>query len=198
MILSCQHLKKEHGANLVLADVTLEVGEGQRVGLIGRNGTGKSTLLQLIAGDLQPDGGSISIQRGARIGYLRQIPVDRGEATVYQVLAEGYRDLLTDRAKLADLEARMATPLDQRELDGLLGQYAALQERFQNEGGYEMDAKIQQVAAGLQIPKVQFDRPFASLSGGAQAEAQLAELWAEREALQAKLDHLLDQWVGIE
>jgi ATP-binding cassette subfamily F protein 3 len=183
MIVSCQHIKKYHGANVVLEDVTVEVDEGQRIGLIGRNGSGKSTLLQLIGGELQPDGGQISVQKGARIGYLRQIPAEGESQTVYQVLAAGYRDVLAYRSQLADLEGRMAAPLDERQLAPLLKQYAELQERFQREGGYEMDANIQQVANGLAIPAAQFDRPFASLSGGEKTKVALGALLIERPTL---------------
>lgn len=183
MILSCQQLKRSHGANSILEDVTFEVGPGERVGLIGRNGTGKSTLLQLIAGELTPDSGQLSLQKGARIGYLRQIPTDRGEQTVYQVLATGLQHLLAYRDQLAELEARLAEPQDERQMAALLKQYAELQERFQHEGGYEIDAQIQQVANGLRIPPEQWGRPYASLSGGEQTKVGLGALLIERPTL---------------
>jgi ATP-binding cassette, subfamily F, member 3 len=90
MIISCQHIKKYHGANLVLEDLTLEIRQGERVGLIGRNGCGKSTLLQLISGELQPEEGQLAIRKGTQIGFLTQIPVEQAEASVYEVLAMGF------------------------------------------------------------------------------------------------------------
>lgn len=183
MILSCQQIKRYHGANPVLEDVTLEVGPGERVGLIGRNGTGKSTLLQIIAGELPPEGGQLSLQKGARIGYLRQIPLEHDGQTVYQVLATGFRQVIEYREQLTELEGRMAQPLDDRQMAALLAQYAELQERFQHEGGYEMDAQIQQVANGLRIPAEQWDRPYASLSGGEKTKVGLGALLIERPTL---------------
>lgn len=183
MILSCQQIKRYHGANPVLEDVTLEVGPGERVGLIGRNGTGKSTLLQIIAGEITPDSGQLSLQKGARIGYLRQIPLEHEGQTVYQVLATGFRQVMAYREQLTELETRMAQPLDERQMEALLKQYADLQERFQHEGGYEMDAQIQQVANGLRIPAEQWGRPYASLSGGEKTKVGLGALLIERPTL---------------
>jgi ATP-binding cassette subfamily F protein 3 len=170
----------------VLADVTLEVGSSERVGLIGRNGSGKSTLLQIVANDLQPDEGQVSIQKGTRIGYLPQIPVDMDLSTVYQVLALGYQDVLACRSRLAELEVRMSAqnpPADDRQLAGLLKQYAEQQEWFQRAGGYEMDARIQSVANGLRIPPEQFERPYATLSGGEKTKVGLASLLIARPTL---------------
>lgn len=186
LVVSCQHLKKYHGANLVFEDVTFEISEGERVGLVGPNGSGKSTLIQILAGLLPPDAGQLSLQKGTRIGYLPQIPLEFEGQTVQQVLARGYRELLACRARMSELESRMAglaSPAEQRQMEGLLSQYAELQERFEREGGYEMEARIQQVANGLRIPAEQFGRPYSSLSGGEKTKVGLASLLIERPSL---------------
>jgi len=182
IVASCQHIKKFHGANIVLEDVTFEIAEGDRVGLIGRNGCGKSTLLQVIAGVQSIDEGQLSLQKRTRIGYLPQVPIDRADETVYQVLSLGYRDLLASRALMIELEEQMAKR-PEPELTGLLRQYAELQERFRREGGYEMDAHISQVANGLGIPPNQFDRRYSTLSGGEQTKVGLASLLIGRPTL---------------
>ncbi|MDF2626850.1 MAG: transporter ATP-binding protein [Symbiobacteriaceae bacterium] len=184
-VISCQRIKKYYGANLVLADITFEVDEGERVGLIGRNGCGKSTLLQVLAGVQNADGGNLAIQKRARIGYLAQIPVERDGVTVYDVLALGYRSVMDCRRQMQDLEHEMATHTgaDPRVMDGLLARYAALQEQFQREGGYEMDANMQAVANGLGVPREQFGRAYATLSGGEKTKVGLASLLIERPTL---------------
>lgn len=95
--------------------------------------------------------------------------------TVYEVLALGYKDLLECRSLMAQLEGLMSAhpPVSETQLEGLLKQYADLQERFQQEGGYEMDARIQQVANGLCIPAEQFNRPYLTLSGGEKTKVGL-------------------------
>ncbi|HYF80375.1 MAG TPA: ABC-F family ATP-binding cassette domain-containing protein [Symbiobacteriaceae bacterium] len=185
-VLSCQHIKKFYGANLVLADVTFEVEEGERVGLIGRNGCGKSTLLQILAGVQKPDEGQVTVQKRALIGYLAQVPAEHEGVTVYDVLALGYRSVMACRAEMQDLEHRMsagAASIDQRTMDGLLARYAALQDQFQRDGGYEMDANIQAVTNGLGIPREQFSRTYATLSGGEKTKVGLASLLIERPTL---------------
>lgn len=175
-ILSCQQVRKYNGANLVLDNVTMEVKQGDRLGLIGRNGCGKSTLLQLVAGTTAPDGGTIAVRKGARVGYLAQIPSEYEPLTVYEVLAGGYREEMTE------LERNMAEAGDAG-LNAILQRYAELQERFERAGGYEMDARIEQVAAGLRIPEAQFPRTFGTLSGGEKTKVGLAALLLERPTL---------------
>lgn len=186
MIVSGQHIKKYHGAQLVLDDVTFEIPQGGRVGLIGRNGSGKTTLLRLVAGLERPDEGDLAIRKETKIGYLTQIPQVGDDVTVYEVLAKSFRDVRRLRNKMTELEASMsdpAAPSDQDQLAGLLKQYADAQERFERDGGYEMDARISQVANGLRIDAAQLDRPYAVLSGGEKTKAALASLLIERPAL---------------
>lgn len=186
IVVSCQQLKKYHGANLILENISFELGQGDRAGLIGRNGSGKSTLMQMISGALRPDEGQLSIQKGARIGYLPQVPVEREGLTVYDVLALGCRDLLALKAQMQELEGRMSAqdpPLPERQMTDLLKRYAEVQEQFQREGGYEIDARIQQVANGLRIPPDQYTHPYSTLSGGEKTRVGLATLLIERPNL---------------
>ncbi|HWI66741.1 MAG TPA: ABC-F family ATP-binding cassette domain-containing protein, partial [Symbiobacteriaceae bacterium] len=122
----------------------------------------------------------------ARIGYLPQVPVDREGLTVYEVLSLGYRDLLACREQMLQLEAEMAAlehSAGSREMEKLLKTYAEQQERFHRDGGYEMDANIQQVAQGLRIPAEQFARAYATLSGGEKTKVGLASLLIERPTI---------------
>ncbi|GLI04752.1 ABC transporter ATP-binding protein [Paenibacillus tyrfis] len=177
MIVNCQNIKAYHGAQLVLEDVNLDIQQGERIGLIGRNGSGKSTLLQLIAGLLRPDAGQLSVRKGTRIGYLTQIPAEFAGRTVYDVLALGHQELLGCRLKMAELEKLMSEPGASDSPDRLAGwleQYAALQEKFEREGGYELDAVIERVADGLRIDRGSYTQTYATLSGGEKTRINLA------------------------
>ncbi|MCP1308655.1 ribosomal protection-like ABC-F family protein [Paenibacillus tyrfis] len=177
MIVNCQYIKAYHGAQLVLEDVNLDIQQGERIGLIGRNGSGKSTLLQLIAGRLRPDAGQLAVRKGTRIGYLTQIPAEFEGRTVYDVLALGHQELLECRLKMTELEKLMSEPGvsdGPDRLAGWLEQYAALQEKFEREGGYELDAVIERVADGLRIDRGSYTQTYASLSGGEKTRINLA------------------------
>lgn len=172
-----QQVYKYYGANLVVSDLTFEIKAGEKVGLIGRNGTGKTTLLRLIAGIDKPDQGEVSIRRMTKIGYLEQIPACDEQATVYDVLAGAYAEAHECQQQMRALEAAMADEAviaNEQKLSSMLDKYARLQEQFEQAGGYEMDARIRQIAAGFGIPLAQLDQLFASLSGGEKTKIGLA------------------------
>ncbi|WP_149094262.1 ribosomal protection-like ABC-F family protein [Paenibacillus terrae] len=176
-IVNGQQLKKYHGANLILNGASFDIHTGEKVGLIGRNGSGKTTLLRLIARLSRPDEGQLVIAKDTKIGYLPQIPAEFEHLSVYETLAYAYRELKDCRNQMSELEREMSDPVvasDANRLEKLLQLYAALQERFERSGGYEMDANIDQVADGLRIPKAMYTRSFGSLSGGEKTKIALA------------------------
>lgn len=176
-MINVQKLTQYHGAHLVLDQISFEIQEGEKVALIGRNGSGKSTLMRLLAGLDQPNEGLLAIKKGAKIGYLEQIPSHMDTWTVQDVLAQGLRHLKDYRAEMTGLEEKMSDPDiagDSEMLDRVLRKYSALQERFETEGGYELEASIDKIATGLQIPKSEYGLAFGSLSGGEQTRVVLA------------------------
>ncbi|WP_374017003.1 ribosomal protection-like ABC-F family protein [Paenibacillus thiaminolyticus] len=183
MVINLWHVKKYYGADLVLSDVSFEIGEAEKVGLIGRNGTGKTTILQLLDRASAPDEGELFIRRGTTVGLLAQVPSAGDGATVYDVLAEGYEQVRCWEREMKEMEAKMSDPAvcaDERAMQLLLNQYGQLMERFEQAGGYEMEASIRRVAAGMGIAAEQFGRPFASLSGGEKTKVGLAALLLKR------------------
>ncbi|WP_438449242.1 ribosomal protection-like ABC-F family protein [Gorillibacterium sp. sgz5001074] len=182
ILASMQHIQKYHGAQLVLGDITIEVRQGERIGLIGSNGSGKSTLLRVLAGLTPPDSGTLAIAKGTRIGYLAQVPEVEDRYTVGDLLARGFREARECREEMSRLEQEMAEA-DGERLNGILQRYAALQERFERLGGYEMESRIEQVAHGLGIPRSDYERPYATLSGGEKTKAGLASLLIEQPTL---------------
>lgn len=177
MMISAQQLTQYYGAHLVLDGITFEIMEGDKVALIGRNGSGKTTLMRLLARLAQPDEGQLTIKRDTKIGYVAQIPEGLDDYTVLDVLSLGFRELTDCRARMKELEQQMSDPDcagDADQLEKLLKRYASLQEQFERQGGYEMDARIDQVADGLDIAKEHYGWTFGDLSGGEQTRVVLA------------------------
>ncbi|WNS40894.1 ribosomal protection-like ABC-F family protein [Paenibacillus sp. MMS20-IR301] len=183
MIISCQNVQKYHGAQLVLENITFEIRQGEKIGLIGRNGCGKTTLFHLLSGEERPDQGQISIRRGSVIGLLAQIQEAHDSETVYDVLQRSFAEPLAWQRRLRELEQEMSAPgaeADEAGWGSLLKEYGTLQEKFEAAGGYEIESSIQRVAAGLGIGAHQYDRRFATLSGGEKTKIGLAELLLRR------------------
>jgi ATPase subunit of ABC transporter with duplicated ATPase domains len=177
MMISAQQLTQYHGAHLVLDGITFEIMEGDKVALIGRNGSGKTTLMRLMARLNKPDEGQLMIKKDTRTGYVAQVPEGLDDHTVLDVLSLGFKELMICRTQMKEMEQQMSDPAcaaDPNQLERLLKRYAALQDQFEREGGYEMDARIDQVADGLDIAKAHYGWRFASLSGGEQTRVVLA------------------------
>ncbi|MBT2286630.1 ABC-F family ATP-binding cassette domain-containing protein [Paenibacillus polymyxa] len=177
MMISAQQLTQYHGAHLVLDGITFEIMEGDKVALIGRNGSGKTTLMRLMARLNKPDEGQLMIKKDTRMGYVAQVPEGLDDRTVLDVLSLGFKELMICRTQMKEMEQQMSDPAcaaDPNQLERLLKRYAALQDQFEREGGYEMDARIDQVADGLDIAKANYGWRFGSLSGGEQTRVVLA------------------------
>lgn len=177
IMISAQQLTQYHGAHLVLDGITFEIMEGDKVALIGRNGSGKTTLMRLMARLNKPDEGQLMIKKDTRMGYVAQVPEGLDDHTVLDVLSLGFKELMICRTQMKEMEQQMSDPAcaaDPTQLERLLKRYAALQDQFEREGGYEMDARIDQVADGLDIAKAHYGWRFGSLSGGEQTRVVLA------------------------
>lgn len=172
IVCSVNHIAKSFGGNIIFEDLSFEVHEGNRVGLVGRNGCGKTTLLKLLANQETVDGGVIHWKKGLKIGYLAQIP-DYKDLTVKEVLKTAFDQLVETESKLQQLEVEMGQELTPNLLQRLMDQYGKLQDDFILNGGYEMDAKMDRVSHGLNIIEL-LDKPFSLLSGGEKTKVGLA------------------------
>ena len=166
MIAKVEAVTKWYGAELVLNGVSFVVNEGERVGLVGENGVGKSTLLRIMAGELAPDAGEVVLTEGV-VGYLAQ---DTPIATGQSVDAWLKRDVEALQAEMRAVEERMAAG------EELLERYGELTERFEELGGYELDHRIDQVLGGLGLGDIDRERDVATLSGGQKMRLALAGL----------------------
>ncbi|HAQ08526.1 MAG TPA: ABC transporter ATP-binding protein [Bacillus bacterium] len=171
---SVNHISKMYGGNLIFQDLSFEINEKDRVGLVGRNGCGKTTLMRLIAGMEEPDNGQIHFKKGLAIGYLAQIPSFEEGISVREVLSTAYEGLIASQNEMKALEDEMAAgAVDPVRIERLLVKYGVLQEKFTLDGGYEMDATIDKIANGLKITGL-LDAKFNSLSGGEKTKVGLA------------------------
>ena len=177
ILLSIQNLTKSFAMNTVLKDVNLTLHQGQRMGLTGANGTGKSTLFKLIAGLTEPDEGSVSLIRGTRVGLLTQEADIQSDLTVQQELERVFDPLKEMERRLREMEAEMAEKHDDpAEMDRLSRSYSNLLDRFESSGGYEWPSRIQGVLAGLGFARGRENDPASVLSGGEKTRLCLARL----------------------
>jgi ATP-binding cassette, subfamily F, member 3 len=164
----------EFGATTVFEDVSFTVARGERWGIIGRNGTGKTTLFKLILGNLAPTRGSIARASGLRIAHLEQHRDFGDAATVWEAAAGGFADLLSLEASLARQVAKLAE-LGERSTPQQLDQYDRDLERFSREGGYTYAPRVDAVLHGLGFdPEEARTRPLRRLSGGERGRVGLA------------------------
>ncbi|RSD26736.1 ribosomal protection-like ABC-F family protein [Mesobacillus subterraneus] len=171
---SVNHISKMYGGNLIFQDLSFEINEKDRVGLVGRNGCGKTTLLRLVAGIEELDQGQIHWKKGLKIGYLAQIPVYHEAMTARNVLETAFEELKRIQEEMGKLETDMAgAGEDSAKLERLLAKYGILQEKFTLGGGYAMEANIDRIANGLKIANL-LDSNFNSLSGGEKTKVGLA------------------------
>ena len=162
--------------NNVLDGLSFTVTEGERVGILGHNGCGKTTLFRILTGELRRDEGEIAIAPGKRMGLISQIPVYPAGWTTGQVLRDAFRRLDKISARLDELTERM----EQDQSIALLQEYDRLQEDFRRLGGYEMEVDLSRVANGLEITPAQLEQDFDSLSGGEKTRVNLARLILEK------------------
>lgn len=165
----------EIGSN-VLDGLSFTVTAGERVGILGSNGCGKTTLFRILTGELDCDEGSVAIAPGRRIGLISQIPVYPEGWTTEDVLRSAQKRLDRISAGMREIESRLASG---ESGDSLLREYDSLQADFQRLGGYEADSERNRVANGLDITPSMRERPFELLSGGEKTRVNLARLILE-------------------
>ena len=184
MILSAQHIAKSFGVNAVLRDVSLTVQQGDRIGLVGVNGCGKSTLMRILAGLDSQDGGEISLVRGTCIGYLAQQNMVTSGETVWNELQKVYEPVFAMEKKLRELENEMAhAPTDPQRFAQLSADYDRLTQRFEEADGYSWKSMVSGVLNGLGFKPAQYDQCVDSLSGGEQTRLCLARLLLQKPDL---------------
>jgi ATP-binding cassette subfamily F protein 3 len=180
LLIRIANLNKSFGTEQILLQVDFRIDAREKVALVGRNGTGKTTLLKIITGELEPDAGSVTLTRGARIGYLRQeMPVGTGR-TVIEEAQSGVRFKLELGQRLQELEKVMSSgAATSDDLD----EYALLHEHFLEEEGYAAETDVRVVLQRVGFTPDEFDRSVDLLSGGEKTRLVLARLLLEQPEL---------------
>ena len=176
MDISIVNAKKNYGFKNVLDGFALDVTSGEKIGLIGPNGCGKTTLFKLITKEEGLDSGSISIRKGANVRLLSQMPpVVDDECTVRDILTRDFKDVFEIEAHMKELEKQMAVA-DSNELERILDRYGKLQNRFMDLDGYTIDSKISELCNKFRIDENMLNRKFNTLSGGEKTIVNLASI----------------------
>ena len=165
MICALKQISKMYGGTGIFENLSVDIRVGERIGLVGRNGGGKTTILKIIAGVEQADTGDVILKKGTKVGYLAQIPVFDQHVSAYDVLMEAYKEVTNLKEQLQILEKEMAAAKDENDLQKMLEKYGAIQDQFGLLGGYEAEANADAIANGLGIAGL-LHSPFHSLSGG--------------------------------
>lgn len=180
-LIAATNIAHAFGTRIILDGATLSIEAGERVGIVGRNGQGKSTLMKAMAGVFKPDSGDIAIARGARIGYLQQDPDLDPNETLRGAAEAAFAELHQLHIQLNAVFDQMAGPAasDPDELEKLMKKQERLEAQIEAAGGYAIDHKIDAVLHGLGFTDGQFSVPVGSLSGGQKARLSLARLLLE-------------------
>lgn len=176
--LGINNLAKYYGATKIFEKITFEIKTGERIGLIGQNGCGKTSIFKILMGLEDYQEGDINIRKDAKIGYLNQIPDYNENVKTIEVIRMAFDNVFFIKNKMKELEMQFTT-LAGSELEKAIHNYGRLSEHFELEGGYELETKINKITEGLQITDTLKEMPFQSLSGGEKTRVMLGKILLE-------------------
>ena len=175
-MLSATGISKSYNSCELFSGVSFTVGMSDRIAVIGRNGTGKTTLFEIIAGNVTPDSGSVSLRSGITIGYLRQ---DISPTSNHKLLEEVSRasDTINNlEHKIRLLQEDLSEEKDPETISGLLAELGELQDLYESKGGYDSEHEAKMILSGLGFAEADFGRALSEFSGGWQTRIELARL----------------------
>ena len=172
-LLTASNLKVSYGELEVFSEISLEIAERARIGVVGPNGGGKTSLLRVLVGDLEPNSGQVYRASGLRIGYVPQTTQPTTEGTIRDEVMVAFEELLGLEQAIADSAVEMQqTNVEQ--MAAIERRYASLLDRYEALGGYDYHNRTERVAAGVGLTADTLDRPAATSSGGERTRAALA------------------------
>lgn len=178
VIFKANNLKKSYGADVIFDNVSFDLKEGEVVGLLGRNGTGKSTLLKILKGLETPNSGNIQFFKKCSMGYLEQIP-EYPNMTVQDVLYLPFEKVMSIEKDMRAIEGLLETSLNENDMNKLLEKYGRLQEAFDKNNGYSISSKVEKIKNGLNITEDLSNSIFDKCSGGEKTRVLVAKMLLE-------------------
>ena len=178
-ILNVEKLTHGFGERAIFNDVSFRLLKGEHIGLVGANGEGKSTFMNIVTGKLQPDEGKIEWSKNVKVGYLDQHTVLEKGMTVREVLRKAFDDLFVAEARMNELYMAMGDA-DEASMNAMLEEVGEIQERLDSHDFYILDAKIDEVARALGVVAFGMDSDVSELSGGQRTKILLAKLLLEK------------------
>ncbi|WP_019133280.1 ribosomal protection-like ABC-F family protein [Kallipyga massiliensis] len=179
-VISVQDLKKSYGIKPILKGISFQVNQGDKIGIIGGNGVGKTTLFRLLTSIEDPDSGKISMKGDLRLGYLAQNVHIESDNSLFEECKKAYWRAFQVEDKLRDLEKQMGEDLTKEELSRVMSSYQVLTERFEEEGGLSYISEIRGILKGMGFGEDRFDDPVNVLSGGEKSRLELARMLSGR------------------
>ncbi len=173
-VLSLSKLSMSFGERELFRDLSFEVDARDKVGLIGRNGVGKTTLFKMICGELEPSAGVIAPERGLSIGYMEQHACSDGSRTIYDELESVFDGLKETEREIERLTARIDS--GEGDLDDLIARQTSLMEAFERDGGLTYKSRTRSALLGLGFREEEFPMPTSALSGGQRSKLSLLKL----------------------
>ena len=186
IVLSCNNLNKSFGIDTILENVSFTVNEYDKVGIIGVNGTGKTTLFKILSGIYGYDSGDIYLGKGVEIGYLEQNTNFHSEGTIFEEVLEVFKDLIAMETYLRDLEVKIANESsnpNSKELEKIMNEYSNKLEKFSELNGYGYKSEAKGVLKGLGFSDEDMDKKINILSGGEKTRVLLAKLLLKNPSL---------------
>lgn len=179
IVLQCINLSKSFGVEPILSNIKLDIQTGERLALVGRNGAGKSTLLKIIAGQLSYDDGELMLPKGVELGYLAQDTGLESNLSIWDEMLTVFEPLRQMEKQLRMLEVQMSDPdllQSAPRYEKLLREYDEKQLAFKDKGGYQYEADIRTVLAGMNFADFEYSTKISTLSGGQKTRLALAKL----------------------
>ena len=175
-MIALSNVSKHYGRRALLVDASLQLDPGEKVGLVGPNGSGKTTVFRLIVGTESPDGGEVSVPKDLSIGYFEQEAGEIGGRRVLDEAIAGSGKLGDLHHELAELEQALADPEQDGRMDALLERFGEVQGDYQQLGGYELEARAREVLHGLGFRDDQIDGDVGALSSGWRMRVAIAKV----------------------
>ena len=176
--LGINNITKYYGATKIFEKITFDVKTGERIGLIGQNGCGKTTILKILMGLEDYQEGTINLRKGAKMGYLNQIPEYPDGTKAIDVIRMAFDHIFIIKEQLSQLEKEFES-LYGDELEKAMKQYGKLIEQYELHGGYELETRINKITEGLQITDILKEMSFNCLSGGEKTRIMLSKILLE-------------------